>query len=179
MRTTILIFVLSMLSLALEAQEPEIPVLGLCIAAPERGFVKEFDKFIREELAPLGVNTLVLRVDWNYEYETHPELRDDDPLTRKDVKTLVETCQDLNINLIPQINLLGHQSWANHPGKLLEAYPQFDETPWVQILSGRLLMSLKQLHSMPAWMRFFTSVTASALAVQEETRLSFSQAKST
>jgi hypothetical protein len=133
MRTTILIFVLSMLSLALKAQEPEIPVLGLCIAAPERGFVKEFDKFIREELAPLGVNTLVLRVDWNYEYETHPELRGDDPLTRKDVKTLVETCQDLNINLVPQINLLGHQSWANHPGKLLEAYPQFDETPWVQM----------------------------------------------
>jgi len=31
--------------------------------------------------------------------------------------------------LIPQINLLGHQSWESQIGKLLEVYPQFDETP--------------------------------------------------
>jgi len=31
--------------------------------------------------------------------------------------------------LIPQINLLGHQSWESQSGKLLEVYPQFDETP--------------------------------------------------
>jgi hypothetical protein len=133
MRTTILITLFSILAPVLLAEEPRMPVIGLCIAAPGHEFVKEFDTFIREDLAPLGINTLVLRVDWNYEYDTHPELRGDNPLTRKDAKTLVKTCKDLNINLIPHINLLGHQSWAGKTGKLLEVYPQFDETPWVQM----------------------------------------------
>jgi hypothetical protein len=34
--------------------------------------------------------------------------------------------------VIPQINLLGHQSWASTCGNLLKAYPDFDETPWVK-----------------------------------------------
>jgi len=133
MRTIVALMLMSLLLPALKAQKAEMPVLGLCIGAPGHEYVKEFDRFIREELAPLGVNTLVLRVDWNYEYETHPELREDDPLTKKDVRLLSSTCKELNINLIPQINLLGHQSWHSETGKLLEVYPQFDETPWVSM----------------------------------------------
>jgi hypothetical protein len=33
------------------------------------------------------------------------------------------------VRLIPQINLLGHQSWAKNTGALLRAHPEFDETP--------------------------------------------------
>src|SRR5690606_24394606 len=44
---------------------------------------------------------------------------------------LVNICKKHNIELIPQINLLGHQSWASEVTKLLEVYPQFDETPGV------------------------------------------------
>jgi hypothetical protein len=33
---------------------------------------------------------------------------------------------------VPQINLLGHQSWAKQTHALLREYPQFDETPSVQ-----------------------------------------------
>jgi hypothetical protein len=133
MKKTIVFFLLSLFLLPAKAEDADLPVLGLCISAPGHEYVTEFDKFIREELAPLGVNTLVLRVDWGYEFETHPELRSDNPLTEKDVKTLVRTCKELNINLIPQINLLGHQSWETETGKLLEVYPQFDETPWVKM----------------------------------------------
>jgi len=133
MKKTFAYFLLSLLLLPVKAQDEHLPLLGLCISAPGHEYVREFDKFIREELAPLGINTLVLRVDWGYEFVTHPELRSDNPLTEKDVKTLVRTCKELNINLIPQINLLGHQSWATKVDKLLEVYPQFDETPWVQM----------------------------------------------
>ncbi len=133
MKKTIGLFILSVFIVTAEADDVNLPVMGLCIEAPQHEYVKEFDKFIREELAPLGVNTLVLRVDWNYEYDTHPELRGDNPLTRHDVKMLVKTCKELSINLIPHINLLGHQSWEGNTGKLLEAYPQFDETPWVKM----------------------------------------------
>lgn len=133
MRITFALILISLLPAVLKAEKIELPVLGLCIQAPAHEYVNEFAKFIREELAPLGVNTLILRVDWNYEYETHPELRGDNPLTKKDVRLLSSTCKELNINLIPQINLLGHQSWASETGKLLEVYPQFDETPWVKM----------------------------------------------
>lgn len=127
------LILLSFLTNGVKAERPELPVFGLCIEAPAHEYVSEFEKFIRNELAPRGVNTMVLRVDWNYEYETHPELRGDNPLTKKDVRLLSATCKELNINLIPQINLLGHQSWAGTTGKLLEVYPQFDETPWVKM----------------------------------------------
>jgi len=128
------------LTCPLLAQEKpkEKPVLlpavrGLAIGAPSRARLQDFVRFIHQELAPRKLNTLVLRVDWNYAFESRPELRGSDPLTRADVKQLVAACRKEGIHLIPQINLLGHQSWAEHVGKLLEAHPELDETPWVKM----------------------------------------------
>jgi hypothetical protein len=111
----------------------ELPVRGLCIAAPSRERLDEFIQFISDELAPRKVNTLILRVDFGYQYTSHPELNDEHGLSREDVKKLVNACKEENINLIPQLNLLGHQSWAGRLNNLLRVYPQFDETPWVQM----------------------------------------------
>jgi hypothetical protein len=74
-----------------------------------------------------------LRVDFNYMFESHPELRDSDALSKDDVRKLVKVCQQSGIRIIPQINLLGHQSWANRTGNLLRVYPEFDETPDVKM----------------------------------------------
>jgi hypothetical protein len=120
---------------ALVAQKREnsidslLPVRGLAIAAPSVEGVDLFLKFIKEELAPAHFNLLILRVDWNYAYETHPELRDDNPLTQSDVKKIVNVCKKCGIRIAPQINLLGHQSWAKTTHNLLRVYPEFDETP--------------------------------------------------
>ena len=89
-----------------------MPVRGLAIAAPSAQKLDLFLKFVQEELAPSHFNLLILRVDWNYAYESHPELRDPTPLTREDVKKIVKVCRDNGIRIAPQINLLGHQSWA-------------------------------------------------------------------
>ena len=89
-----------------------LPVRGLAIAAPSAKGLDLFLKFIEEELAPSHFNLLILRVDWNYNYESHPELRDPNPLKKPDVKRIVVLCQKYGIRLAPQINLLGHQSWA-------------------------------------------------------------------
>jgi hypothetical protein len=109
------------------------PVRGLCIEAPVPAKVDSFITFINQELVPRKINTLILRVDYNYQFTSHPELRDTMPLSKSDVKKLVSVCRKNKIRLIPQINLLGHQSWASHLGKLLAAYPGFDETPHVVI----------------------------------------------
>ena len=109
------------------------PVRGLAIAAPSPQLVDSFIIFINKELAPRNVNTLMLRVDFNYQYKSHPELAQANGLSINDVKKIVNACKQNNIRLIPQVNLLGHQSWANRTGKLLEVYPQFDETPHVKM----------------------------------------------
>jgi hypothetical protein len=116
-----------------EKTENNLPVRGFCISAPRSNGVDEFIKFIDEELAPRSVNTLILRVDYNYKYDSHPELRDSGALSKHEVKRLVSVCRKNNIKVIPQINLLGHQSWAARLEKLLLVYPEFDETPLVKM----------------------------------------------
>jgi N-acetyl-beta-hexosaminidase len=37
------------------------------------------------------------------------------------------------MRIIPEIDLLGHQSWESTPGALLRVYPEFDETPLVKL----------------------------------------------
>ena len=108
-----------------------IPVRGFAIAAPPPYFLDSFVNFIERELAPRKVNTLILRVDFNYQYISHPELRDSIALSKEEVKKIVTACLNNNIRVIPQINLLGHQSWASHTANLLRNYPEFDETPEV------------------------------------------------
>ena len=110
-----------------------LPVRGLAIAAPPPYFVDSFNLFIEKELAPKNVNTLILRVDYNYQYTSHPELRDSTALSKEQVKKIVSVCRKNNIRIIPQINLLGHQSWATRTTNLLRKYPEFDETPEVKM----------------------------------------------
>jgi hypothetical protein len=62
--------------------------------------VDRFVKFIDEELAPRNVNTLILRVDYNYQYESRPELRDSVALSKADVKKLAAAAKK---NSIPSV----------------------------------------------------------------------------
>jgi len=135
-KTHLLLLTLSALATSAFAQtkiDSLLPVRGFCIEAPKSKNVETFVKFINEELAPRKVNTLILRVDFNYAFESHPELRDKETLSKKDIKKLVKACKENQIRLIPQINLLGHQSWAGTTYNLLREYPQFDETPHVKM----------------------------------------------
>ena len=109
-----------------------LPVRGLAIQAPQRSQMNDFLKFVEGELVPAHFNLLILRVDWGYAYASHPELRDPDPLTREDVQRIVAVCRNRGIRLVPQINLLGHQSWAKQTHALLREYPEFDENPSVK-----------------------------------------------
>ena len=120
-------------ALAQTTQTPRdtLPIRGFSIGSPRHAEVDSFVAFIKKELMPRQVNTLLLRVDYNYQYKSHPELSDSAGLSTADVKKMVNACKQSGIRIIPQINLLGHQSWASSTGKLLAVYPQFDETPWV------------------------------------------------
>ncbi len=122
----------SLFSIQLRAQPP-YPVRGLSLASPPVDQVDDFVAFIDNELSAAGLNLLVIRIDYHYQYSSHPELVGNNPYSEKDVKKLVEVCRENGIRIIPQINLFGHQSWAGTAGKLLEVYPEFDETPDIQL----------------------------------------------
>lgn len=132
MKKALLLTVVFCLSLLANAQDI-LPIRGLSIAAPDKENVDRFVKFIDEELSSRKINTLVLRVDYNFQYQSHPELVEENALSQDEVNKIVTVCQKHGIGIVPQINLLGHQSWHSDLGMLLTAYPEFDETPSVQL----------------------------------------------
>ena len=110
-----------------------LPVRGICMAAPTPDGVDQFVNFINDELVTRKLNTIVLRVDYRYQYASRPELVAENALSEKDVKKIVNVCKAGGIKIIPQVNMLGHQSWYADVGKLLENYPQFNETPEIPL----------------------------------------------
>ncbi len=81
------------------------------------------------KLAAVGVNVLVLEVDYSFDFQSHPELRPAQGITRERARELAQAARQQGLRLIPQLNCLGHQSWGKTTGPLLAKHPEFDETP--------------------------------------------------
>ena len=80
-------------------------------------------------LAKLGVNALILEVDYSFQFASHPELNSGGGITVAQAKAFAKLCRANGIRVIPSINCLGHQSWAKRTGALLSKHPELDETP--------------------------------------------------
>jgi hypothetical protein len=80
-------------------------------------------------LAARGVNALIIEVNYSFEFQSHPELRDRHFVTRATAHELAETAHRCGIRLIPEFNCLGHQSFGGRVGPLLRLHPEFNETP--------------------------------------------------
>ena len=120
---------LPVIGFSLGAVSPAPPVRGLHFSAPAVEDVPIAVRFIKEALPKEGVNVLVLEFGYRYQFARRPEVAEPDALSRDNVKALVAACREAGVRLIPQINLLGHQSWQASTGGLLRAHPEFDETP--------------------------------------------------
>lgn len=82
------------------------------------------------KLAELGLNVLVLEVNYNFEFKSHPELRaGKNVITAAGAERLATLCGKHGIRLIPQFQCVGHQSWKGHTFPLLTVYPKLDLTP--------------------------------------------------
>lgn len=91
--------------------------------------LKELGTYI-PKLAEMGINKIILEVDYHFTFESHPELRQTDSTITKDgAKNFTQICKKNGIEIIPQFQCLGHQSWAEDTWKLLEVYPELDLTP--------------------------------------------------
>jgi len=113
--------------------DEKLPVRALLLTAPDSKDLPLFTKFIREALPEEGVNVLVVRFRYLYQFESHPELADSGALSREEVKQILHACKDAGIKLIPKMNFLGHQSDRRKVNPLLTEYPEFDETPQFEL----------------------------------------------
>ena len=104
------------------------PWLGIHLYATTNDKVEQLAEAV-EEIARLGINALVVEVNYGFQYESHPELRSPNASDKEHIKKLVTQCRKYNVRLIPQFQFLGHQSWKANTFPLLTKYPQFDETP--------------------------------------------------
>ncbi len=80
-------------------------------------------------LASAGVNVVVLEVNYDFEFQSHPEVRGSEFISAAQAHELARAARTNGILLIPQINCLGHQSWGKTTAPLLLSHPDFDETP--------------------------------------------------
>lgn len=71
----------------------------------------------------------MLEFNYRFDFQGRAEFADSSALGKSEVRQISKACRDSGIQLIPQINCLGHQSWAKRNGRLLEKHPEFDETP--------------------------------------------------
>ena len=80
-------------------------------------------------LAKVGVNTVVMEVNYSFEFQAHPELRSRRFVTVTTAHALAVAARQNGIILIPEFNCLGHQTFGHRLSPLLRAHPDFNETP--------------------------------------------------
>lgn len=80
-------------------------------------------------LSAMGVNLIFLEVDYSFEFESHPELRMEEYITKAAAQKFSAVCKKHDIRLVPEFQSLGHQSWAEQTFPLLTKYPELDLTP--------------------------------------------------
>ncbi|MBI5833832.1 MAG: family 20 glycosylhydrolase, partial [Armatimonadetes bacterium] len=125
---------LSLLATAASAEPGRpttMPWRGVHLLSGGRGDMPRLKQLITEVMPRLGLNVLVLEVDYAFDYKSHPELADGGAWTADEAHALARLCREHHIRLIPQFQCLGHQSWAKNTGVLLTKHPEFDETPQI------------------------------------------------
>jgi len=110
-------------------QRASLPVRGLHVSAPSKKDLPDLLAFVREALPREGVNVLIVEFGWRFDYRSRPEFVDGSALGREEAGQLAKACREAGVELIPQVNCLGHQSWSKSTGRLLQKFPEFDETP--------------------------------------------------
>ena len=114
-----------------------LAVRGLHLGVSDRRGIARLAKFVREALPREGVNVLVAEIGYSYAFHSYPRVAGPNALTQEDLGALLEACHAAGVELVPQINCLGHQSWGGRSSGLLSAFPEFDETPWIPQDAGQ------------------------------------------
>lgn len=108
---------------------PTMAWRGIHVTVNSRAELPDIRTLITSIMPELRLNKVILQVDYHFQFKSHPECAEADSLTLQDCRELTELARSHFVEIIPMIDCLGHQSWADHTAKLLTAHPEFDETP--------------------------------------------------
>jgi len=112
-----------------EQRSPEpMPSRGQHLPCSTQEGAETLLQLVDEFLGPMGLSLLVVEVNYNYQYTSHPEIAQGS-LDRAAAGRIAAACRAHGIRVIPLLNCLGHQSWAEKTFSLLLRHPEFDETP--------------------------------------------------
>ncbi len=104
----------------------ESPWLGIHLFVQSNDAVDSLAENL-PRLAAIGVNAVIVEVNYNYDFKSHPELRGKNPITRKHARKLAAAARKNKIQIIPEVDCLGHQSWRKSAASLLGQHPEFME----------------------------------------------------
>lgn len=151
--------------LASAAEAPEqwrgVHVMAWGSAGGESG-IPALKKAIDDVLVPMGINVMIYEVDYNFAFDSHPELRFPELTSKGAARDLARFCRERGIRLIPQFNCLGHQSWTrrNMIFPLMIEYPEMEEV--------NDLPPDQREKRMKSWCPLHPDVNAIAFALMDE-----------
>ena len=108
------------------------PVRAIQLYAPREENIDEFEQFIDEVIAPVGITHVSILVYYKFEYKSHPEIVEK-PFTSVAVaKRVAAVCKRNGITVVPEIDFPSHQSSIRRDGDpegvgVLRAYPDMAE----------------------------------------------------
>jgi hypothetical protein len=105
------------------------PRRGIHVFAGGAQNMPNLERLVGEIAPALALNWVILEINGGFQYVSHPECADENPLTKDHAKKLTALAGDKGITLVPMFNSLGHQSWHADTGALLRAHPEFNEAP--------------------------------------------------
>ena len=104
-----------------------LPVHGLHVSAPAKSDLAAALQFIRKSLPSEGVNTLVMELNYGFNFQSLPEFADPAALGRDEVGELAKACREKGVELIPQINCLGHRPGRRTRAPSSSSTPEFEQ----------------------------------------------------
>ncbi|HEV2474302.1 MAG TPA: family 20 glycosylhydrolase, partial [Chthonomonadales bacterium] len=111
------------------ADWPAMRWRGLHVLVSGRASIPAIEELLTSYMPQRRLNELILEVGYNYQFKSHPEIAAPDGLTFDDCRRLAAVAAANYIRIVPEIDCLGHQSWAKTTFALLRTHPEFDETP--------------------------------------------------
>ena len=106
------------------------PIKAVHLRINESGVTDKLISYMREGLAPLGINLLCLEFNPGYNYRCFPEMADGS-FGREDAKKVAAAAKELGIQIVPLFMCLGHQGWRYDKNNLLKLHPEFCEMPHI------------------------------------------------
>ena len=102
---------------------------GIHVMMRDKSTLPAIESLVGEIAPSLDLNYVILEVNGNFQYQSHPEAGEANSMSAEDARGLAASAQANGIALVPMYNCLGHQSWKEKPAALLRSHPEFNEAP--------------------------------------------------